>query len=378
MHQAFEPNEREAAVLRGDPGCTYKYLEARVAPSVDPTAAVDVACYMTTDTVDADDEVVLPSGVDLSRFEKNPVLMLCHGYGQPGCYYPLPIGKVVWTKRRPHGVMAGVKFAQSTALGREVKALFDEDMVRAFSIGFLSLESSPMTRDEAASRPGWQAAFDRTGGRVLVHRRWTLLELSVAPVPSNEDALRASYQAKGLPIPEWIALASPREANRSDPAPVEPVPAEEPGAAAIAELDYVAIDAPGYKGVGLVESLHHDGLVPDAFNDVLGTADEPAARVRCYKALGTGFVATEYRIGVACRDLTRIAPLAAPSSTPLARTAAPGPPSLQDGEGPLPPLVSLTEAELVDQALARLDSLLRPEAIRAMVADELDRRLGCV
>src|ERR1700722_12933718 len=112
--------------LRGDPECKYKFLEARVSPSIDPSAAVDVACFMTTDAVDADDEVVLPSGAELSRFEKNPVLMLCHAYGQPGNYCPLPIGKVVWTKKRPHGLMAGVAFARSTTIGREIKGLFDE------------------------------------------------------------------------------------------------------------------------------------------------------------------------------------------------------------------------------------------------------------
>lgn len=200
----------DQTVLRGDPECTYKALEAQVAPSIDPTAAVDLACYMTVDTIDADGEVVLPGGGDFSRFDKNPILMLCHGYGQPGCYYPLPIGKVVWIKKRPHGVMAGVKFAQSTQMARDVKALFDEDMCRAFSIGFLSLEASLMTRKEAASRPDWKAAYERSGGKVLVHRRWTLLELSVAPLPSNEDALRQHYAAKGLSVPTWLQLPEAR------------------------------------------------------------------------------------------------------------------------------------------------------------------------
>jgi hypothetical protein len=49
---------------------------------------------MTTDTVDADDEIVLPGGRrPESRFEKNPVLLLCHGYGQPGSHHALPIGR---------------------------------------------------------------------------------------------------------------------------------------------------------------------------------------------------------------------------------------------------------------------------------------------
>lgn len=206
-----------AGVLRGDPDCNaYKAVEARVAPSVDPTAAVDVACFMTTDTVDADDEIVLPSGADMSRFEKNPVLLLCHGYGQPGAYHALPIGRVAWTKKRPNGILAGVKFAQSTAMGRDIKALFEEGMLRSFSIGFRSLEASPLSREEAYSRPDWKAAFDRTRGRVLVHRRWQLLELSAVPLPANPEALVASFQAKGRPIPSWLKLDPTPEARMKD------------------------------------------------------------------------------------------------------------------------------------------------------------------
>jgi hypothetical protein len=209
----------ESEVVRGDPECVYRHVVAKVGPSVDPSAAVDVACFMTTDSVDADDEVVLPAGADLSRFEKNPVVMLCHAYGQPGSYYPLPVGRVPWSKKRPTGILAGVKFAESSEMGRQVKGLFDEDMLRSFSIGFRPLESSPMTRAEADSRPDWKAAFDRTRGKVLVHRRWQLLELSVAPVPCNEDALVTAYKAKGVKVPAWIRLSHPEPAEAPMPVP---------------------------------------------------------------------------------------------------------------------------------------------------------------
>jgi 2'-5' RNA ligase len=209
----------ESEVVRGDPECVYRHVVAKVGPSVDPSAAVDVACFMTTDSVDADDEVVLPAGGDLSRFEKNPVVMLCHAYGQPGSYYPLPVGRVPWSKKRPTGILAGVKFAESSEMGRQVKGLFDEDMLRSFSIGFRPLESSPMTRAEADSRPDWKAAFDRTRGKVLVHRRWQLLELSVAPVPCNEDALVTAYKAKGVKVPAWLKLSHPEPAEAPMPVP---------------------------------------------------------------------------------------------------------------------------------------------------------------
>ncbi len=481
----------DVQVLHGDPECTYKFLEARVAPSIDPSAAVDLACFMTTDAVDADDEVVLPSGAELSRFEKNPFLMLCHAHGQPGSYYPLPIGKVVWTKKRPHGVMAGIQFARSTTMGQEVKGLFDEDMVRSFSIGFRSIEASPMTREEARSRPDWKAAYERTNGRILVHRKWSLLELSVAPIPSNEDALRAKYAARGLPIPDWINLNSTREAlmieadlleanapgiatatrrtnlastlkcgdapiakgdavewtrkgggcgrvksvhhegshaedpddddsemlDASEDEPVAklkcyrksaggyvetnaektlhckhltklesglPAPGPEEAkaldrdrsedtdedAGAIKTHDFVKINAPHQKGYGLVKSVHDCGMVPDVDEDVLGTRDNPAARVKCYKAMGDGFVPTEHHSAHHCKHLEKVAPLRLPSKgkgrgKSLALEA-------------LPPLVAISEQQALEEALARLNQLLRPESIQQMVAEELDQRMGCI
>lgn len=507
-------------LLHGDPECRYKHLTARVAPSIDPDAAIDVACFMSTDTVDADDEVLLPEGVDLSRFDRNPVVMLCHSYGQPGCYYPLPVGKAEWTKKRPRGILAGVRFTDRTAMGREIKALFDDDMLRSFSVGFIPRDASPMTRDEAGSRPDWHAAYERTKGRILVHRSWHLLELSVAPVPSNPDALDTRYRSKGIAVPSWLQLPSPRDTSMTEPAaqpgsrPIvqgvavyHPSPAvdgawDAPAALAsvrawasangsgatdsmawdryaqaflwsdngpqpdfgayrlpvkrvegnrlvvvrealraaaaaldgglggaeipesdLAEVrsvlsryesdagigepagpdassptppspatplapeagnlppmigihDPVRIAAPDFEGFGLVVSLHGLGLVPDVPNDVLGTRDEPAARVQCYKAVGGGFVPTAYHVGVLCQHLETIAPLPSPvrsgekTSMPRLAPAAP--------ECSLPPLVPLTEQQVLDGAIANLDRLLRPESIRQMVRTELDRRMGYV
>jgi hypothetical protein len=154
-------------ILRGDPEVnTRKAIEARVAPSIDPAAGIDVACFMTTDQVDADDEIVLPSGADLSRFEKNPVLLLCHGYGQPGA---LPRAadrprRLDQEAAQRHDGRREVR-PNATAMARDVKGLFEEGMLRSFSIGFRSLEASPLTRDEANSRPTGRPRSSGRGAR---------------------------------------------------------------------------------------------------------------------------------------------------------------------------------------------------------------------
>ncbi len=186
----------------------YRIVDTRFSPSIDPDAAIDVSCFMSTDQVDEDNEVVLPGGCELGRFEKNGPLMLAHDWQKAVSYYPLPIGQVEWVKKRPHGLLGGIRFARGSEMGREVKALVDEEILRGVSVGMRVLDQSAMTRAEADSRADWQAAFARTKGRINVIRKWKLLELSVVPIPSNEDALIETLRVKGLSRPAWVAPAA--------------------------------------------------------------------------------------------------------------------------------------------------------------------------
>jgi 2'-5' RNA ligase len=237
--------------VRGDPECHYKHVTASVGKNADPDARDIIPCFMSTDTPDADDEVMLPDGVDLSRYTKNPVVMLCHAMGQPGCYYPLPVGRCEWTQKRPRGVQAGVRFTDKSAMGREVKALFDDDMLRSFSVGFRPLEVSGMTRKEAESRPDWFAAFERTKGRIAVHRRWHMIELSVAPVPSNPDALVTRYKSKGILVPDWLKVppeGKTMSTDSTDQGALGPTPRFDLARKALITLDEIdaAAEAAGY------------------------------------------------------------------------------------------------------------------------------------
>ena len=203
----------EPDFVRGDPKCHYKALTVDAQTPVDPDSAVDSVVYLSTDRIDSDGEVLIPSGCDFSRFNKNPVLFLNHAQSSPAAaaFYPLPLGRVAWTKVRPHGILGGIIFARNTDMARDVKGLWDEECLRTVSVGFLPIEASPMTRDEANSRPDWKAEFDRRKGKVLVHRRYMLLELSIVGIPANEDAVKVKYQSKGLHVPAWLQLPEPAE-----------------------------------------------------------------------------------------------------------------------------------------------------------------------
>lgn len=184
----------------------YRNLVAKVTPrpASDADDEPDVIARITTDIVDDDREVVLPGGADLSRFRLNPIIMLCHAYGRPGEYYPLPVGKAIWTRQEGNGLVQGIRFSRETPMGRQVLALFAEKMLRTFSIGFTSLEASAPTKQELARRPDWRDA-------VVIHRRWKLLEVSVVPIPCNVEAIGV-YQAKGRKLPSFVQLPQSRAA----------------------------------------------------------------------------------------------------------------------------------------------------------------------
>lgn len=395
-------------LIHGDPECERKHFGATVKTPADPDASIDVECYMSTSSVDADDEVMLPEGIDLERFTKNPVVMLCHAMGQPGCFYPLPVGKALWTKQVKRGVLAGVRFARDTEMGRQVKSLFDEGMLRSFSVGFRPLEASGMTRKEAESRPDWQAAYERTKGQVRVHRKWSLIELSVAPIPSNPDALVTTYKAKGIVVPSWLNLKSEANAMEDEPEDVEEVetkaaepcecgkapcecekpvetkaedeqtPTEVPpeegeddfdeedeSALPIKTGDHVDVKCKGLHGCGRVEKIHRKGMVEHVDEDMIGTKDDPAARVRLYKAHGDGHKPSETRIAARLKSLTR---RAEPFKEPSKKSVEPEVEieTKAESAGPLPPLACLSDTEIAQKALAQINDI--PDLVKREIA----------
>lgn len=137
--------------------------------------------------------------------------------------------------------------------------------------------------------------------------------------------------------------------------------------------DHVNVKAPHYKGFGVVQGVHKRGHVPHVANDVMGTEDEPAARVKCFKAMGDGHVPTEDQIGVKCAHLTRMAvPMKPPTKGKAApATTAKQAPAAAEFE-PLPPLVALSDQQIQAKAIAQINE------IPALVQRELARITGVV
>ena len=117
----------------------------------------------STENEDRLGDVVLASGWDLRSFKKNPVLLFAHNYTQP------PIGLAKNIKVEGKKLMFEPVFHGITELSRQVKQLYEEGIMKAFSVGFIAKE------------------LDEKNSNIITKSE--LLEISAVPVPANAEAL---------------------------------------------------------------------------------------------------------------------------------------------------------------------------------------------
>lgn len=138
-----------------------------------------IVAWASKPVLDRAEEVIDADAWDLKEFSKNPVLMLSHDYRQ------LPIGSVMWTKKTPEGLKFKARFA-STDIAQDVAKLYEEDIMRAFSVGFIP-------KDHVKEKT-------KKDGKEIDIIRWTkaeLLEISCVAIGCCPDALIENAQ-KGV------------------------------------------------------------------------------------------------------------------------------------------------------------------------------------
>lgn len=177
---------------------------------------------------DRDGDILEPGGADTTRHRANPIVFLNHGIvgGIPGM--ALPVGRAmdpggnysVRYDKASDLLLARTYFDQNSATAAEVFRLFDDDILRGFSIGFLPVR----VKKVLDKLPGRQ----RAGYHI---DRWELLEYSAVCVPSNPAALRVKLQ-KGFGPNVSPMLKSVLEPLAAEPAAWSPgwspAPASQP------------------------------------------------------------------------------------------------------------------------------------------------------
>jgi hypothetical protein len=145
------------------------------APLAIDAARRTVTAVITTPSPDRAGDVVVPSGLaNVEEFLLNPVVLWAHQRTMP------PIGTCLSLDVQPQRVVAVTKFAANVPLADDVFRLYEQGVLRGWSVGLLPRRASP--------RPG------RRGVRI---DEWDLLEYSAVPVPENPHALTLAVE-KGL------------------------------------------------------------------------------------------------------------------------------------------------------------------------------------
>jgi len=124
-----------------------------------------ITAYVSAKSIDRQNDIVLPEGIDVKNYRKNPVVLFNHDWFSPA------IGRSLWQKADDKGFLAKTQFA-STPFADDIYTLFVEEILKAWSIGFYPKEWS----------------FDEES-EITTFTNIELLEYSAVNIPANPDAL---------------------------------------------------------------------------------------------------------------------------------------------------------------------------------------------
>jgi HK97 family phage prohead protease len=159
---------------------------------------------ITAETLDRDGEVLIPQGMNSTEFDRNPTLFWNHDYAQP-------VGRCNGLKRKESTIVGDFTFAQrpdgyqGEFFPEVAAALVGQGIVNAVSVGYVP--------EDGGVRKAIDADRRKYGDRVhTVYSRWKLLEVSLAPLQANPDALITAVK-KGIMSP--VAAANRRDRQRA-------------------------------------------------------------------------------------------------------------------------------------------------------------------
>ncbi len=130
-------------------------------------------------------EILLMSGLDSERFEKNPVILNAHNSHS----IENIIGRGVLTVQK-HELEVEIFFAVETELGLKAWELVKGDFLRTLSVGFLRKKAIEI---EEGSSEKFKKDDLNIEGHAVVVTEWELFEISAVPVPADADALKREY-----------------------------------------------------------------------------------------------------------------------------------------------------------------------------------------
>ena len=143
-----------------------------------------VVSYISTGIKDRDGEKLVPEGVILENYQKNPIVPFGHDYKT------IPPAKNMWIKRDEKGLIAKTVFAKNQR-AEEYYQAYTEDiggtgpLLNAFSVGFIPLEWEDTDTKALEKNPELPKR---------IYNKWELLEYSLVPIPSCAEALTIAVE----------------------------------------------------------------------------------------------------------------------------------------------------------------------------------------
>jgi len=150
----------------------------------------------SAEVVDRDGDVVVVSGIELDRYNKNPIVLFGHDY------WSLPIGKTtdvyIDVIEGKNCLVFEGEFAPAEANpeAQKVRRLYDLGMLNTVSIGFI-------TKERDAEK------FDHI-------TRSELLEISFVPVPANQEAVDIMKMKGVYDMYKELTVKSKNGKNKAD------------------------------------------------------------------------------------------------------------------------------------------------------------------
>lgn len=147
---------------------------------------------------------ILTAGGDLSRFQKNPIMLLNHIRAAHGGKTDdiLPLGTWIDLKVEGTKIYATPKFDIEDEFAAKIAGKFERGVIRSASIGIIPLKMH-------------QEGVDDQGRAIFWVTKWILMEISLVDIPSNENAV-AFYDENDQPI-ELSAVIAKFSASTSKP-----------------------------------------------------------------------------------------------------------------------------------------------------------------
>ncbi len=160
---------------------------------------------ITTDSEDRMGDVINPEGWFFGNYERNPIVLFNHDYGEVAGSPPSQ-DKALLMEKYDHGLRSVMEFHRKTRFNEELYALYKDGFMSTTSVGFWPMDK-PEERETKA------------GARGLRFTKQDLLEFSLVAVPANPDAYQMAMK-KGLVRPrtaEYLSsLLAPYASRQGD------------------------------------------------------------------------------------------------------------------------------------------------------------------